>query len=445
MKKLALVNLFFALYIINVQAAELQPDALIDRLAEQSFFNNTKVDVTLRNYGKYLNEDGTGDKLIHSAWGQAFGLDYQSGYFADFIGFDASYVNVVKLAASNYFATRNLLWNDGSGYNKRNAQGFDKISQRYVKIKLGGNEFHNFKAKWGWQVLRNYAVLTTSYQLTKNSYLGYSGTFTYDNYSLDTLYVISSINRDSPEKDQIQTADKKKIHYIAGAGLNYKDKDLSIAYAYGDADDYIRRQLLELSYKPHPQLTLGSQIYFNNPLINYKQLPSNKRAADSNSWYYAADIKWQQDAVGLKLGLAYTKADKDDSTLGYFERHITRNTRWRFNSLTEAAYHYQRNGELAITFLGDYQLSSDLTTAMQINYGQFNFKDNKIKTGEINVWGQWKPSDSRLKNLSIFAKIGKSWTYKANGIQPILDDNRHYQRGSGISGEFIIDYRFNLL
>ncbi|WP_392561635.1 hypothetical protein RHO12_10965 [Orbus sturtevantii] len=444
MKKLALVNLFFALSIINTQAMASQHNTPLDKLTEQSFFNDTKIGVTLRNYGKYLNEDGTGDTLIHSAWGQAFGLAYQSGYFADFIGFDASYVNVVKLAASNYFATRNLLWNDGTGYDKKNAHGFDKVSQRYIKIKFGEQASLNFKAKWGWQVLRNYAVLTTSYQLTKNSYLGYSGTLAYDNYSLDTLYVTSSMNRDSPEKEQIQTANKKKIDYIIGTGLNYKDKKLSVTYAYGEADDYIRRQLLELNYNPHPQLTLGSQIYFNNPLTNYKQLSPDKRAADGNSWYYAADIKWQQDLVGLKLGIAHTKADKDNGSLGYFERHVTKNARWRFNSLTEAAYHYQRNGELAITFLGDYQASPNFTTAMQINYGQFNYKDNKFKTGEINVWGQWTPSDSRLKNLSIFAKIGKSWTYKANKAQPIFDNQGHYQRGTGISGEFIIDYRFNL-
>jgi len=90
----------------------------------------------------------------------------------------------------------------------------------------------------------------------------------------------------------------------------------------------------------------------------------------------------------------------------------------------------------------------NFTSAIQINYGQFNYQDNHIKTGEINIWGQWKPADTRLKNLSIFAKIGKAWAYRAHGanlIQPTLDLDGHYKRANSISGEFIIDYRFNLL
>lgn len=451
MKKLTLTSLFLAVFIGNAYTNE-SGQFFRDKIAQQPFFSDSKIDITLRNYGKYLHEDGTdsagtGNTSVHSAWGQAFGIDYQSGYLANFISFGVSYVNVVKLAASKYFSTRNLLWNDGDGFNKKNAEGFDKVSQRFAKIKLGESDSLNYHSTLGWQVLKNYAVLTTSYQLTKNSYLGYSGTLNYDKYTLETLYITSSMNRDSPEKVQIKTADKKKINHIIGTAVNYKDNNMVITYGYGDADNYIRRHLLELSYKIHPQLTLGSHIYMNNPQENYKQLPSKYRASDHDSWYFELNTKWQQDAMGLTFGVAYTKASKDDDYLGYFERHLTKNARWRFNSLTDAAYHYQRNGELGLTFLGDYQFSKNLISAMQINYGQFNYRDNNIKTGEINIWTQWQPSDKKLKGLSVFAKIGKAWAYRANGtnlIQPILNSNGHYSRANAISGEFIIDYRFNL-
>ena len=55
---------------------------------------------------KYLKEEETEPKKVHNAWGQGVAVDYQSGYFADIIGFDATYYGAVKLGASDYFMGR---------------------------------------------------------------------------------------------------------------------------------------------------------------------------------------------------------------------------------------------------------------------------------------------------------------------------------------------------
>ncbi|WP_392559631.1 hypothetical protein [Orbus mooreae] len=102
-----------------------------------------------------------------------------------------------------------------------------------------GNDSLKFNGKYGWQILKNYGVLTASNSLTQNSYLGYSGTFVYENLTLDTAYVTSSLNRDSPNKTKFQTKDKQDIDYIFTSGLTYKDKDLFITYNYGEAEDYL--------------------------------------------------------------------------------------------------------------------------------------------------------------------------------------------------------------
>lgn len=430
----------------NLNASEPKQYSFLDKLSEQPLIHDSKVNLTFRNYGKYLNDNELGNKMIHSAWGQSIGVNYESGYLGDTVGFDVSFIGVAKLAASKYFATRSLLWNDGDGFKKSNAKGFEKFSQRYLKFKLGNKNTIEYKAKYGWQILKNYAVLTASDQLTRNSYLGYSGSLYYKNFSIDSLYVTSSINRDSPEKTQFRGANKNKIDYINSIGINYKDKDLVFHYAYGEADDYMQRHLIEMNYKVHPQFSLGSQIYANIPLDGYKTLPEKKKAANGNSWHYAIDGKWQQDSLGIKLGVAYTKADKHDDSLGYFERHITKNARWRFNALTSAAYHYQRNKELAVTLLTDYRYAQDFYTAVQINYGQFKYKNLNFRDGEINFINAWNPSDSRLKNLTVFSKIGKGLTFKnAKDNQPKFHSDGSYKRASSISGEIIIDYKFNLL
>lgn len=447
MKTKILFSSLLAMLIGNAFASESKEYVFLDTLSEQSIIKDSKVNLTLRNYGKYLNDNElNGKKMVHSAWGQAFGLNYESGYFNDVIGFDVSFIGVAKLAASKYFSTRSLLWNDGTGFDKSNAKGFNKFSQRYVKFKLGDKDSLEFKAKYGWQILKNYGVLTASSQLTQNSFLGYSGSLYYQNFSIDSLYVTSSINRDSPEKTHFLNANKKPVDYIASVGLNYKDKDLTFHYAYGEADDYMQRHLLEIQYKIYPKFTLGSQVYANIPLKNYDALPEKKKAANGNAWYYAVDGKWQQDALGIKLGVAYTKANKNDGSLGYFERHITKNARWRWNTLTSAAYHYQRDGELALTLLTDYKYAQDFYTAIQINYGQFNYKNHKFKNGEINFINAWNPSDIKLKNFTLFTKIGKGLTFQnAKDNQPQFYTNGSSKRAKSISGEIIIDYKFNLL
>lgn len=440
MNKLIILGLISAT--LSVQAAENNHYELLDTLAEDSFFKDSKVDLTLRNYWKYLKENEAQPKEVHNAWGQAFGIDYKSGYFLDFIGFDATFTGVIKLGASDYFSTRGLLYNDGSGFNKDNAKGFSKIGQRYLKIKLGYDEL-KFNGKYGWQILKNYGVLTASNRLSQNSYFGYSATLSYQNLSLDTAYVTSAINRDSPNKTHFQTKNKKNIDYIVTSGLTYKDKNLFLTYNYGEAQDYQRRHVIEASYKPIKQFTLGSQLYGSYALDAYKNMPANKKEYDNHAWHYAADAKWQEQDWSLKFGVAYTNAKKNNA-IGYYGRHIAQNTRGRFNALTSAGVDYMRDGELAFTAVGTYNFIDELTTGLQLNYGQFDYKSNTVKTGEINIFNRWVPTDPRLKNLSVFTMFGYGWSYKNSNKTPTLDQNGKYQRSPNLSGEAIIEYRFNL-
>lgn len=94
-------------------------------------------------------------KASGSSLGQNIQLDYQSGYFADFIGFDASYYGAIKLAASKDFASRAILYNDDG-----EAKGYNKIGQRYAKFKLD-LEPVNFNGKAGWFTLKTRVFLLT--------------------------------------------------------------------------------------------------------------------------------------------------------------------------------------------------------------------------------------------------------------------------------------------
>ncbi|OOL14601.1 porin, partial [Klebsiella aerogenes] len=83
-------------------------------------------------------------------------LDFRSGYIADIIGFDTSYYQVFKLAASDDFAGRSVLYNDNG-----KAKGFHKFGQLYAKLKFDGEDSY-FRLYSGWQIINKWGALTNS-------------------------------------------------------------------------------------------------------------------------------------------------------------------------------------------------------------------------------------------------------------------------------------------
>lgn len=418
----------------------------VDSLSNEPLIKDSKLDLFLRNRFKYLNENEVGPTYIHTAWAQTIGLNYQSGLWKETLGFDVSYTSVTKLGASDFFASRDLLWNDGPGFKSSNAKGFTKFNNRFIKLHLGDDERLSYKAKYGWQAAHMYTVLKSPYESAQNSYLGYTGTLKYNDFSIDTLYFDSVMERFSPNKEKFRSRNNEAIEYIAAGGINYNTKELKATYNYGYAKDFIDRHFIDLNYMPYSNITLGFRAVGNVPLEMYKNMPSSRQAANGSSWVYEGTVKWQYDDLGMKVGVGYTDAAKNDGSLGYFDRHPVKNARWRLDPMSSAAYHYQRDGELALTGLIDYKYAEDFYSAVQLNYGQFDFKNNKIKTGELNLINAWQPSDPRLKNFTIFTKLTKAWLYQAEGnrTQPVFDDNGHYIRRNAIAADIIFDYKFNI-
>jgi hypothetical protein len=438
---------YFTIMLLGISGYSMLANATTQNsILDDTFFKDTKFVFSTRNHWKYLKENASQPKEVHSAWGQAFSFDYKSGYLFDLIGFDVTYDNIIRLGASDYFATRNLLYNDGKGYNKHNAHGFNKFTQRYAKIKLGNDDI-NFNGKAGWHSLKDLGVISSTQHLTRNSYLGYSGILKYDKIYFSLAYIDSTLPRESAKKLRFLTADRKKvINNISTAEISYKDKDLTLDYSYGVAKDYLRRHVIELSYKPMQKLILGGQFYGSYALDNYDAMKQNKKEFEDHAWHYATDVEWKEEDWSIKVGLAYTDANKHNA-IGYYNRHLGKNTRARFNGLAAAGADYLRDGELVLTTVMSYDFVKDNSTGLYMNYGQFNYKHNTLKNGEINVFDIWKPTSGAFKNFSILSKVGYGWSYKTVSASDLTPKLRHgkYQRSPSLSAETVIDYRFNLL
>lgn len=409
----------------------------------QRFLSDTQLDLTLRSHWKYLKESEARPKEVHNAWGAAATLDFRSGWLWNALGFDASYTRAAKLAASDYFATRGILYNHGEGFHKSNAGGFSRFGQRYLKLKLGDEAF-GLQAKGGWQQLKDTGVLTNTYRLSRNSYQGYSGSLRWQALQLDAAWVTRSIMYDAPDRVHFLTADDKEIDSIFTTGLSYRKEGAFFSYGWGESKDYLRRQLLEISYPLTPHWALASQIYNSHALENYKAMPQSKKQFDEHAWHYAGEIRWQDGPWIQKVVVAYTQANKTNG-VGYYDRFMGKNTRGRFNALTSAGKDYMRNGELALASFTEYRFSESFASALQFNYGQFDYKNNNVRTGEVTWINRWQPTDKTLKDLTVAAQMGYGWSYKNNNATPVLDSAGHFMRSPSLSAEVGITWKFGLL
>lgn len=422
--------------IASTNSTNEQDLTILNMLSAEPFFADSKVKLTFRNMWKYLKtEDGKTDyKTVAQAWGQGIALDYESGYFKDFIGVDISYYGGVKLAASDNFSSRAILYN-----NNGHAEGYNKIGQRYVKFKLDFDAVR-FDAKAGWQVMKNIGILTSSTRMSINSYQGWYGKATIDNVFAEVAYVTGTSRRDSPDKVRLKGAGKVIDHLWTG-GLTYKDKNTTVAYFYGDADDYVRQHGLETTFKAMPKLTVRTQIYAQIAGDDMKTYKS--RAFDDKAWHYAADAKWTEPDWSLKVGVAYTDADKSGDNLGYYSRNIISNSRGRFNSTAYADIDYTRDGELYFSVDYGYKLLPDYTVGIRGMYGQLSYKGNSINSNAVTLYNVWNPTS--IKNLSLYADLGYGWHYKNSNRTPILNSKGDFQRAHSLSGSMTLAYSFNIL
>lgn len=52
----------------------------IDTVLDDPLFSQSHMNLSFKNYWKYLKEEETEPKKVHNAWGQGVAVDYQSGY-----------------------------------------------------------------------------------------------------------------------------------------------------------------------------------------------------------------------------------------------------------------------------------------------------------------------------------------------------------------------------
>lgn len=422
------------------------------KIMSNAFIADSEFDISTNNMWKYLKTENRYDSeeqryktQVAQAWGQGLTVDYKSGYFADFIGFDASYYGGVKLGASEDFSSRAILYNDNG-----KAEGYNKVGQRYAKIKMDLDPVM-INVKGGWFTLKNTGIFTNSQRLSLNTYSGWFANLAMSDISADVLYLDGKVmRRDSPRIQRMYIRDgngaSRDIDHVITGGVNYKTKPLKAYYFYGAADSLFWQQGFEGSYSITPNVTLGTQIYQQEYGSDGKRTTSStalgKQNFDKRARHYAGTVEWRipETPWTISGGLTYTDAKKT-SGIGQFARNAINNSRGRFNSPAYSDIDYVRDGETMLALATEYQINKELSLGVRTNYSHFTYKGETLRQGQAGLFSYWKPT----KNLSVSLSGGYGWHHEQESdyTTPKLY-NGHSQRAHSLSGSMTTTYRFKL-
>ncbi|GAA0502688.1 OprD family outer membrane porin [Tatumella terrea] len=405
-----------------------------------SFFKQSEIDISLKNYWKALNEEESGEKRIHNAWGQGATVAFHSGDIAGIFGVDATWNYVIKLGATDYFNSRGVLYSSGPESKKSNAAGFNKFGQRNLRMQyIEGDS--SAKVRWGWLPLKDIGVISDSSRLSVTTYFGWYSRLAFGKFSLQGARVTKSMSRSSPDSEHFLTNDKKTIRALSSLDLRWNGAAGEIRYALGESSDYLSRHIFQASIKPTPMLTLKSQVYLTRALSHYREMPETRKDFDRRAQHFTIEARSTSPLWQTRWAASYTRAAKK-SGVGTYPFHMSKNSRGTFNGMAKAGNDYNRDREAVLSGLVGYQLTPALTAGITGSIGRFSYQSVPVVTGEINAFTRWVMHQPSSKVLSLLAMVGPGWSYQAlNGKTPKLVAG-HPIRAKSFASEVILEYKF---
>ena len=408
----------------------------MSNVINNNFFNDSKLNITLENKFQYLksNDYPVEDSIVQTAWAQGVRLDFISGLIDENYGLDISYASVAKLAASDYFYTRQYLYSSGDD---NTAEGFSKFEQAYFKQEFYNND--NFvKLKEGQIYLDNFGIIDGLNKVTNTSYFGVLSDVLLNNFEYRIGYFDKYMNADTPHNSGFSTFGGERYNYIITGDVTYKSGNSTVKYLVGEQDNYLFRQGLEYIAKSG-QNNYSLEIYHNRGLSAWDDMSDDMKSFDSNAYHINMEMSHFSDKWVSTIGYSYTSAKKKNG-LGRFIQSLDNMT---FNSQAYGlSEEFINDNESVVTLINIYKMTSsyDIGFISRFGYGH-TYKGNNLFDVELALFNQWKPDN--IDNLSFVLGFGPNWTFKRNYYnQPVLDSDGNWKRGGGLCVTSSIKYVF---
>lgn len=412
-----------------------------DFLKNSNLFKDSSLDLEAINKFQYLNSNDYPypTTAIQTAWAQGLRADFKSGYINDSFGFDASYVGVVKLAASDYFFTRQYLYaapdNDGDYLSE--PESFNKFENLYLKQKFG-DDSAGLKFKEGQMTLHQFGALDSLNKMTNTSFYGLTNEINYQSFMLRTGYFTKYSNADTPYESDLKTYSGKSIDYMLTGDVSYKNKDFSLLYFYGYSDNYLLQHGLSYETSGFPY-QYKTHFFINQGLSEWKDMASTYQYFDTNAYHLSTEMNYLGPKWFVKLGYGYTRAERSTGLGRFFDTADNMN----FDSIAYGiSEQFINNNESVVGLMAMYQVSNSFSSGpfLRVGYGH-QYAGNHLQDYEMGIMNKWNPE--HLKNLTIFFGAGPNWTFKRSSDNtPLLDNNGDWIRGRGFCVASSINYKF---
>ena len=273
----------------NVEGNSLQRDLI----------QGSKLDLSLRNV--YFNFKSNAPNKNWSQWAQGMELNYKSGYFADFIGFDMSYYGSLRLAQTG-IEKHGLMGGQLLG---KDSQSYQKLGQAFIKIKASEGPV-KLTGKAGYTRIKKGFLSGSSSRATPSSYRGAHGELSLnDDLTVYGSYIDRIGFRTENRWEPLVNAAGDRISYAAQLGGTYKRNNLTLEAMASSAKDYQKQYAVVASH-------------------TFDLNEETKLTVDGN-FHYARD-------GGSLFGKKYKNGTK---TTGFFDssgHHINLNTRINYKS-----------------------------------------------------------------------------------------------------------------
>ncbi|WP_281646833.1 OprD family outer membrane porin [Parendozoicomonas sp. Alg238-R29] len=307
-----------------------QPQSMPDMFTAMA--NDTTIDLGLRNF--YFNRDfrdkstdNRGNTLPGTAesWSQGARVDLQSGYFADIIGFDASWFGALKLIGEDdKFGSGALRQKSSKVKNGKvvaNQESYDKIGQAYLKARFGDDNI-NAHLKAGRMLLDTPLLNDSNSRTTPSSTQGILAEL--EVYKLGFYGIFSDKASGKTESGFHSYKNANGDTWNVGIlGASFAlENGLAFHAATGKADKYIKQNFLNGSYT----LDLGSKTALL--LDGYYQTSKDDGRyydgkLDSKLWNLASRLSFDnlsfmlsfQSVIGDSFDYCWDGCNHDDNGL----------------------------------------------------------------------------------------------------------------------------------
>ena len=345
----------------------------------------------------------------NGAWTAGLTVDAKSGYAWDMIGFDASLYSANKLHMDKTNGSSNQLLNDAN-------EGFSKIGQAYVKMKLGSDQL-NAKFKAGRQIIYNGLVSSSGSRTVPSSWQGYNLNGQVYGVKYGFAYADKMSLRNEAGFDHLVDFNGKRIDYVMGGQLSYKMDGLELLYRNGFSKNFLKAHNVQVGYTfalaDDTSLTVDTRYFTTkkdgeqwdgsawwDPAFDDKaEYLSLNASMDYNRWMFVASV-------------AKTKAESSQG-LGKYYYDFGKNTHGIWSGETSAfGENFFYDGEVSYKIGGEYDFADlgakGLRLGYFFHYGSGMTAANGKDVGEYehDFLVVYKFQQPALKGLSYKLKYG---------------------------------------